>query len=66
MLQHDQLANYYHTTYMLKQHHKWDITELENMLPWERQIYITMLQREIENETERMKTEEAIKKHARK
>ena len=25
------------------QHHKWSLTELENMLPWEREIYIGLL-----------------------
>jgi len=25
------------------QHHKYSLTELENMLPWEREIYITQL-----------------------
>lgn len=25
------------------QHHKYSLTELENMMPWEREIYITLL-----------------------
>jgi hypothetical protein len=25
------------------QHHKYSLTELENMLPWEREIYVHML-----------------------
>ena len=25
------------------QHHNWSLTELENMLPWEREIYVGML-----------------------
>lgn len=24
-------------------HHKYSLTELENMMPWEREIYITLL-----------------------
>lgn len=26
------------------QHHHWSLTEMENMLPWERYIYLDMLQ----------------------
>ncbi len=25
------------------QHHKYSLTELENMIPWEREIYISLL-----------------------
>ena len=25
------------------QHHKYSLTEIENMLPWERDIYVSML-----------------------
>lgn len=32
------------------QHHKYSLTELEEMLPWEREIYITLLQNYIEEE----------------
>jgi hypothetical protein len=37
------------------QHHKWSLTELDNMLPYERQIYVTLLQQWIKEENERMK-----------
>ena len=32
------------------QHHKYSLTELENMIPWEREIYISLLQQYIEEE----------------
>ena len=35
------------------QHHKYSLTELENMLPWEREIYITMLVNYIKEEKEK-------------
>ena len=25
------------------QHHKYSLTEIENMIPWEREIYVSML-----------------------
>jgi hypothetical protein len=37
------------------QHHKYSLTELDNMLPWEREIYIMMLQQYIEDENQRIK-----------
>ena len=32
------------------QHHKYSLTELENMLPWEKDIYLTLLEQYIEEE----------------
>jgi hypothetical protein len=37
------------------QHHKYSLTELENMLPWERDIYITLLIQYVEEENARIK-----------
>ena len=41
------------------QHHKYSLTELENMIPWEREIYVNMLITWIQEEQERIKQEEA-------
>ena len=41
------------------QHHKYSLTELENMKPWEREIYITLLLDWIKKEEERQKKEES-------
>jgi hypothetical protein len=43
------------------QHHKYSLTELDNMLPWERQIYIDMLVRYLEEERERLKAQQRSK-----
>ena len=39
------------------QHHKYSLTELENMMPWEREIYLRLLQKHIKEENERMEKE---------
>lgn len=39
-------------------HHKYSLTELENMIPWERQIYLDMLIKFLEEETERLKEQQ--------
>jgi hypothetical protein len=37
------------------QHHKYSLSELESMMPWEREIYIAMLAQYIEEENQRIK-----------
>jgi len=37
------------------QHHNWSLTELEDMMPYERDIYVAMLKNWIEEENEKMK-----------
>ncbi len=37
------------------QHHKYSLTELENMIPWEREIYLQMLIDFIKEENDRQK-----------
>jgi hypothetical protein len=39
----------------MAQHHKYSLTELDNMLPWERQVYVSLLQEFIKEENERIK-----------
>jgi hypothetical protein len=40
------------------QHHKYSLNELDNMIPWERQIYVEMLKQYIENEKEKIKLQQ--------
>ena len=35
--------------------HKFSLTELDNMLPWEREVYVTMLMNHIEEEKNKQK-----------
>ena len=41
------------------QHHKYSLTEIETIIPWEREIYLTLLQQYIEEEEERQKQQNA-------
>ncbi len=43
------------TNFGLMQHHKYSLTEIENMIPWERDIYLTLLLQWIEEEEKRQK-----------
>ena len=40
------------------QHHKYRLDELENMIPWERDIYVAMLINHIKEENEKRKREQ--------
>ena len=46
----------------MMQHHQYSLTELDNMLPWEREIYITLLGNWIKEENERIAKENAKRK----
>jgi len=39
------------------QHHKYSLTELDNMMPYEREIYIGLLTKYIREENERIEKE---------
>ena len=41
--------------FSLMQHHKYSLTELENMMPWERDIYIGLLINHIKDEEEKLR-----------
>ena len=41
------------------QHHDYSLTELDNMMPWERDIYVGLLMEWIKEENERMEKERA-------
>jgi hypothetical protein len=37
------------------QHHKYSLTELDNMVPWEREVYVKLLVKHLEEEERRNK-----------
>jgi hypothetical protein len=47
------------------QHHKYSLTELDNMMPWEREIYIGLLDEYIKAENKRQKEEQEKAKYAK-
>ena len=50
----ESLVNHYKTNFALIQHHKYSLSELETMIPWEREIYITMLAQFLKEEKDRI------------
>ena len=44
------------------QHHKYSLTELDNMMPWEREVYMGLLMEHLDEERERLAREESRRK----
>jgi len=42
----------------MMQHHNYSLTELENMLPWEREVYIALLVNHVTEENARIKQQQ--------
>jgi hypothetical protein len=55
------LENYYRLNFALIQYHKYSLTEIENLMPWERDIYVALLQQHLEEEELKQKQRNAIK-----
>ena len=57
ILSHNSLENYFRTNFAMMQHHKYSLSEIENLMPWEREIYLSLLQQFIRDENERIKNQ---------
>jgi len=44
------LVSYFKLNFALMQYHKYSLTEIENMIPWERDIYVSLLEQHLEEE----------------
>ena len=49
-MSHISLESYFKLNFALMQHHKYSLTEIENMIPMERDIYVGLLNQHIEEE----------------
>ena len=57
-ISHESLANMYQVNFSMMQHHKYSLSELENMIPWEREVYTSMLAQWLKEEEEKMKQQQ--------
>ena len=62
MLDHNKLKNLYETNFAMVQHHKYSLTEIENMMPWEREVYVGMLINHVQEQNEKSKERTAKRK----
>jgi hypothetical protein len=54
------LENYFKLNFALMQYHKYSLTEIENMIPWERDIYVGLLKDHLEEEELKHKLQQGI------
>jgi hypothetical protein len=59
MLCHFSLSEYFKINFQMMQHHKYSLTEIENMIPWERDVYLIQLIEYIKEENEKIKLAKA-------
>tara|TARA_R100000005_G_C4978863_1_gene189269 strand:+ start:648 stop:839 length:192 start_codon:yes stop_codon:yes gene_type:complete len=63
-MSHIDLEAYYRINFALIQFHKYSLTEIENMVSWERDIYVGLLRAHIEEENLKRKQAEASRRNA--
>ena len=51
------LKNYFELTFQMVQHHNYSLNEIEGLIPWERDIYLSQLIEYIEIENEKIQIE---------
>jgi len=54
MLSHMSLQDYYQIIFSMAQHHKYSISEIENLLPYERDLYFDMLVQHIKEQNDKI------------
>ena len=57
-LSHISLRMYYEYTFSLIHNFKWSLSDFENMLPWERDIYIAKLEKQLDEEKRELDKQE--------
>ena len=62
IFRYDNLKNYFDTNFALIQHHKYSLSDIEHMVPWEKNIYVTMLVQYIEQENEKLQQQKLANK----
>ena len=60
---HNNLENYFRLNFAMMQYHKYSLTEIENMMPWEREIYLTLLQEYIEEQKLKQQQREGVERY---
>ena len=55
---HMDLEAYIRLNFALIQYHKYSLTEIENMMPWERDIYVELLRQHLKEEKEKQEQQQ--------
>lgn len=66
MFSYDNIMNYYKVNFALVQHHKYSLAELENMIPWERYVYIDLLSEFLKKQEQERRDHQASAKYKKR
>lgn len=66
MFGYDSLMNHYKTNFNLMQFHKYSLSDIENMMPWERFLFIDLLKAHIKEQNQKMRDAQAAQKATRR
>ena len=53
MMSYNDINNYYTLNFNLMKHHNFSLTEIENMIPYEREIYVSLLIKHLREKEEK-------------
>ena len=54
MLGTEAIENFYKSNFLMVQEHGWNLSDIEDMIPWEREVYIAFLNKYIEEKNSKM------------
>lgn len=54
-MRYDSLMNHFETKFIMVQDHKWSLSDIENLYPWERDIYVILLKKWLDEKIEKLK-----------
>jgi hypothetical protein len=57
------LKTYFTTNFALMQHHGYSLSELEQMLPWERATYVSLVAQHVKEENDRLRERQMQRKN---
>jgi hypothetical protein len=57
-MSHNTLENYFYTNFALQQHHKWGLNVIEDLVPFERDLYVQMLTNYLEELREKQRQQQ--------
>ena len=66
MFSYDNIVNYYKVNFALIQHHKYSLSDIENMIPWERYVYIDLLSEFLRKQEQDRRDQQAAAKYKKK
>ena len=52
---HMNLESFFRINFALMQYHKYSLTDIENMMPWERDVYILLLEQHLKDEEQKQR-----------